>query len=179
MGKALLVIIGMFGRFRNPSAITHLVQLTNSVLENIEFDPNVVNTIIESPQVAELLKTHEEVLIYHVCSFLEHLLNKTDRPEIVVLALRFVRSHIEKTLDNPEVIYSLWISSMRSLEPSSPFIPETLQLLEAYQNDIMSDHPTSFCELMQEYLLLRIINPTEEHIVGLVLSLCLDSGDQP
>lgn len=179
MGRAILVVIGMFSKFRNPSSVALLVQLANSVLDNVEFEPSIVDTIICSPEVAELLRSNEEVLIYHVCSFLEHLLSKTEREEVVVLALRFVRANTERTLDNPEVVYGLWVSALRSLQPGSPLLPESLALLEAHQEDIRADQPEYYCELMQEYLLLQAVSPTHDQVEHLVLTLCADSGDEP
>lgn len=52
MGRAILVIIGMFGKFRNPTAVALLVQLTNNVLDNLDFDQQVVSVVVGSSQVA-------------------------------------------------------------------------------------------------------------------------------
>jgi hypothetical protein len=76
------------------------------------------------------------------------------------------------------VVYGLWVSAMRSLQPGSPLLPDSLQLLQLYQQDLMEEHPSSLCELLQEYMLLGALSPTEDYVIGLVVNLWVEHGHE-
>lgn len=97
----LSILINMFTRFKSPTAVMHLMKLTQTILDNLELDSQIVSECLQLQALKDIMQNPDEAFIYMLCDFLQGMLSKSNRTDVIVLALSFLHRNMQKSLDNP------------------------------------------------------------------------------
>lgn len=100
---------------------------------------------MESPIVHDVLRKPEEALVYLLCEFLQGLIVKTSSPEITKLALMFLEGNLDKELDNPEVVYQLWVATVRNYQPGGGLEHALIQMYHHFIETVSENDSKCYC----------------------------------